>query len=107
MAVRLIPPLPRLVRTFSTDRKLVQPLKASVPRTRRTPATPRPSMRIATLQLNPQLGDFEGNVQRADDILNNAKSVRGSSPAGVEGLKPELLVLPEMALTGMPLSVLS
>ncbi|KAJ6164583.1 hypothetical protein N7470_003255 [Penicillium chermesinum] len=59
-------------------------------------------MRIATLQLSPKLGDFEGNVQRADEILNTARATSqgASSLPGIHNWKPELLVLPELALTG-------
>lgn len=46
-------------------------------------------MKIATLQFAPRLGDVEGNVRRADELL-------GGLQKGVD-----LLVLPEMALTGL------
>ncbi|KAL3463973.1 carbon-nitrogen hydrolase [Aspergillus heterothallicus] len=63
-------------------------------------------MRIATLQIAAKLGDVEGNIQRADRILENA-TLRLNDPqrglkAGVSvdeaGL--DILVLSEMALTG-------
>jgi len=62
-------------------------------------------MRIATLQIAPKLGDVEGNIRRANELLKNGKgvSIGGQNLGigiGVELLKPELLVLPEMALTG-------
>lgn len=63
-------------------------------------------MRIATLQFAPKLGDVDGNIQKANDLLQNGKvlSLDGKTklPFGVEVglLRPELLVLPEMALTG-------
>ena len=53
------------------------------------------NMKIATLQFAPKLGDTQGNIQRADELLS--KGGRGS---GIEGLKPDVLVLSEMALTG-------
>lgn len=60
-------------------------------------------MRIATLQFAPRLGDVDGNIRRANEILNRGKAISG--PDGlkmvdVESLRPEVLVLPEMALTG-------
>lgn len=51
-------------------------------------------MKIATLQFAPKLGDTQGNIQRADELLSKG----GGS--GIEGLKPDVLVLSEMALTG-------
>lgn len=60
------------------------------------------------MQFDPKLGDFDGNVQHADDILSKATAsslvASPNSPAGIESLKPELLVLPELAFTGMLLS---
>jgi protein N-terminal amidase len=70
-------------------------------------------MRIATLQFAPKLGDVEGNIQRANEVLNRGKLLSlGSgrslnSKAGltaaieIEKLRPDVLVLPELALTGM------
>ncbi|PKX97063.1 putative protein N-terminal asparagine amidohydrolase [Aspergillus novofumigatus IBT 16806] len=55
-------------------------------------------MRIATLQFAPRVGDVEGNIKRADELLNSG--VIGAAQAGIESLKPDLLVLPELALTG-------
>ncbi|PLN76776.1 carbon-nitrogen hydrolase [Aspergillus taichungensis] len=46
-------------------------------------------MKIATLQFAPQLGDVERNIRRADELLD-----------GLEKKRVDLLVLPEMALTG-------
>lgn len=63
-------------------------------------------MRIATLQFAPKLGDVDGNIQKANDLLQHGKvlSLDGKKKlaVGVEIglLRPELLVLPEMALTG-------
>lgn len=62
-------------------------------------------MRIATLQIAPKLGDVEGNIRRANELLKSGKGVSIGEQdlgigIGVEILKPELLVLPEMALTG-------
>lgn len=70
-------------------------------------------MRIATLQFAPKLGDVEGNIQRANEILNRGKLLslgsgrslnsKSSLTAAIEieRLKPDVLVLPELALTGM------
>ncbi|OJJ95295.1 hypothetical protein ASPACDRAFT_82133 [Aspergillus aculeatus ATCC 16872] len=59
-------------------------------------------MRIATLQFAPQLGDVKGNIKRADELLKNGKVVRGVGTEAVEldVLKPDILILPELALTG-------
>lgn len=46
-------------------------------------------MRICCLQLAPELGKLEQNMQRADDLLQDV--ARGDL---------DLLVLPEMAFTG-------
>ncbi|CAG8141384.1 unnamed protein product [Penicillium salamii] len=46
-------------------------------------------MKIATLQLAPQLGDIQGNIERANGLLKSSKMTT-----------PDMLVLPEMALTG-------
>ncbi|KAJ5337775.1 hypothetical protein N7452_004503 [Penicillium brevicompactum] len=47
-------------------------------------------MKIATLQLAPKLGDLQGNIEKANGLL------KGSAGAAT----PDILVLPEMALTG-------
>lgn len=52
-------------------------------------------MKIATLQVAPKLGDVEGNIERADALLKSSEML------SVQGQKPDILVLPEMALTGM------
>ncbi|KAJ6022049.1 Carbon-nitrogen hydrolase [Penicillium herquei] len=69
-------------------------------------------MRIATLQFAPKLGDVEGNIRRANKILATGKvlsprsrvilnSTLGTAPAvNIEQLRPDVLVLPELALTG-------
>ncbi|RAH83304.1 carbon-nitrogen hydrolase [Aspergillus japonicus CBS 114.51] len=69
-------------------------------------------MRIATLQFAPQLGDVKGNIKRADELLKNGKVVRGVGTGAVAlgVLKPDILILPELALTGecdfvLPLTV--
>ena len=49
------------------------------------------SMRIALLQLNPTIGDLEGNARRIGD------AVRSATRAGAE-----LCLTPEMSLTGYP-----
>lgn len=68
-------------------------------------------MRIATLQIAPKLGDVEGNIRRANELLKKGKSISmGGQDLGIgigaELLRPEILVLPEMALTGMFYSIL-
>ncbi|PLB34093.1 putative protein N-terminal asparagine amidohydrolase [Aspergillus candidus] len=45
-------------------------------------------MKIATLQFAPRLGDVEGNIRRADELLDELER------------RVDMLVLPEMALTG-------
>ena len=64
-------------------------------------------MRIATLQFAPKLGDVRGNIQRADELLRTGS--RGNNgDDGVDGLKPDILVLSEMALTGQfPFSLMN
>lgn len=63
-------------------------------------------MRIATLQFAPQVGHLDSNIRKAEDLLkqlelklqkdNDARSA-SAQPAGSS---LDLLVLPEMALTG-------
>lgn len=72
-------------------------------------------MRIATLQFAPRLGDVEGNMRRADELLklkrsaatttataknDELSSVEDGPGPGIEELRPDILVLPEMAFTG-------
>lgn len=64
------------------------------------------NMRIATLQFAPQLGDVEGNIRRANELLrlgssdnSNGNDIQSSGP-GIEELRPDILVLPEMAFSG-------
>lgn len=61
-------------------------------------------MKIATLQLAPRLGDVKGNIRRANELLERGKVVSGSggrrTDCGLGELGPEVLVLPELALTG-------
>ncbi|KAJ5495183.1 hypothetical protein N7539_000299 [Penicillium diatomitis] len=65
-------------------------------------------MRIATLQFAPKLGDVEGNIKRANDLLGkqNFTGLQESSSQELSGrgdidfLRPDLLVLPELAFTG-------
>ncbi|KAL1860151.1 actin cytoskeleton and mitosis protein [Paecilomyces lecythidis] len=52
-------------------------------------------MKIATLQFAPRLGDVEGNIRRADDLL-----IRGKDGLRLESMRPEVLVLPELAFSG-------
>jgi protein N-terminal amidase len=49
-------------------------------------------MRIACLQFNPQVGDVDNNLTRADRVLSRA------NPENLD-----LLVLPEMAFSGKTL----
>ena len=63
-------------------------------------------MRIATLQFAPKLGDIEGNIKRANELLKSGRriSLDGQTRqfgVGIDQLRPDLLVLPELALTGM------
>lgn len=58
-------------------------------------------MRIATLQFAPKLGDVEGNIRRANELLQHGKLLGSRGAAvGIESLRPDILVLPELALTG-------
>ncbi len=50
-------------------------------------------MRIGCLQFAPEVGDVEHNLNRADAVLNRV------DPTDIENL--DLLVLPEMAFSGM------
>jgi hypothetical protein len=63
-------------------------------------------MRIATLQFAPKLGDVAGNINRANELLKKGKhiSLDGQTRGvgiGIDLLRPDILVLPELALTGM------
>ena len=51
-------------------------------------------MRIATLQFNPQVGQVNTNIEKADELL--AKSGLFGGGKG----KVDLLVLPEMGFSG-------
>lgn len=58
-------------------------------------------MKIATLQLAAKLGDVEGNIRRANELLQHGKLLGSRGPGmGIDVLKPDILVLPELALTG-------
>jgi protein N-terminal amidase len=66
-------------------------------------------MRIATLQFAPKLGDVDGNIQRANELLKKGKSITLGDQTlpigiGVDLMRPDVLVLPELALTGMYLT---
>lgn len=50
-------------------------------------------MRIACLQFSPHVGDVENNLNRADAVLSRA------NPRDLDHL--DLLVLPELAFTGV------
>lgn len=63
-------------------------------------------MRIATLQFAPKLGDVNGNIKTANELLKSGKHISldgqtRQSGVGIDQLRPDLLVLPELALTGM------
>ncbi|EED18122.1 asparagine amidohydrolase, putative [Talaromyces stipitatus ATCC 10500] len=73
----------------------------------RNPITNKSEMRIATLQFAPQLGDVEGNIKRADRLLklippnaNDGYAFDDEEEPGIEELRPDILVLPEMAFSG-------
>ena len=63
-------------------------------------------MRIATLQFAPKLGDVDGNIQKANELLRRGKCIsldgktKSESGIGLDSLRPDILVLPELALTG-------
>ncbi|RDW74330.1 putative protein N-terminal asparagine amidohydrolase [Aspergillus mulundensis] len=62
-------------------------------------------MRIATLQIASRLGNVEGNIKRADELLSKGISIPdGFGGEGarvrVEDAKLDILVLSELALTG-------
>lgn len=63
-------------------------------------------MRIATLQFAPRLGDVEGNIKRADKLLKLTSPEDGDGnhfndgQPGIAELRPDILVLPEMAFSG-------
>lgn len=57
-------------------------------------------MRIATLQLAAKLGDVEGNIRRANELLDGRIGRKTGSASYVEKLGLDVLVLPELALTG-------
>ncbi|RAK88692.1 hydrolase, carbon-nitrogen family protein [Aspergillus costaricaensis CBS 115574] len=58
-------------------------------------------MKVATLQFAPRLGDVDGNIKRANELLKDGKVVRGVGiGVGLDLLKPDVLILPELALTG-------
>jgi protein N-terminal amidase len=52
-------------------------------------------MKIACLQFAPNVADVENNLSKADEILNQVDA---------EDLQVDLLVLPELAFTGTPIS---
>lgn len=63
-------------------------------------------MRIATLQFGPRLGDVENNIKLADKLLklmppDEDDGLRSDEERpGIEELRPDILVLPEMAFSG-------
>ncbi len=61
------------------------------PRTLQTLSPQRISMRIALAQMNPTVGDLQGNCQRILELARDASS-----------RKAELLIVPELALCGYP-----
>lgn len=52
------------------------------------------TLRIAVLQLNPRIGKVSANIERANAILKSHGFVNNSK-------KLDILVLPELAFTGM------
>lgn len=61
------------------------------------------SMRIATLQFAPKLGDVQGNIERANALLKSGKTLASDGEQleiEIDLLRPDILVLPELALTG-------
>lgn len=63
-------------------------------------------MRIATLQFAPRLGDVENNIKLADKLLKLNPPNEDGRPQfddgqpGIEELRPDILILPEMAFSG-------
>jgi protein N-terminal amidase len=66
-------------------------------------------MKIATLQFAPRLGDVQGNIRRARELLERGRVVPAGGGVGaggeltwtaLEASGLEILVLPELALTG-------
>ncbi|KAI5306709.1 basic helix-loop-helix protein [Ascosphaera pollenicola] len=58
-------------------------------------------MRIATLQFAPQVGDLNGNIRKADSLLKQLEERLQEGDDGDQADSSlDLLVLPEMALTG-------
>ena len=56
-------------------------------------------MRIATLQFGPHIGEVEANIARADRLINEAEK-----DGRLDGV--DLLVGPEMAMTGKVLDLI-
>ncbi|KAL4967523.1 putative protein N-terminal asparagine amidohydrolase [Aspergillus stella-maris] len=60
-------------------------------------------MRLATLQIASVLGDVQGNIKKADELLSNSR-VRNEDELGegvpVEDANLDILVLPELIFTG-------
>ncbi|KAL4792358.1 carbon-nitrogen hydrolase [Aspergillus venezuelensis] len=60
-------------------------------------------MRLATLQIASVLGDVQGNIKKADELLRNARvknDGEGGEGVPVEDAKLDILVLPELIFTG-------
>ncbi|KAL4933136.1 putative protein N-terminal asparagine amidohydrolase [Aspergillus undulatus] len=58
-------------------------------------------MRIATLQIASVLGNVQTNIRKADELLRDARVSQGDgSSVPVEDAKLDILVLPELAMTG-------
>ncbi len=49
------------------------------------------TIRIAMCQINPTVGDFEGNIKKIIEFIDNA-----------EKYSPDIIVFPELAITGYP-----
>ena len=56
-------------------------------------------MRIGCLQFSPVLGDVEGNIARAESLLEESLA-SSSSSSSASGLDLDLLMLPELAFSG-------
>jgi protein N-terminal amidase len=58
-------------------------------------------MRIATLQFAPRLGDVQGNIRRANELLwLDSQTIESDGQPSIDELQPDILVLPEMAFSG-------
>lgn len=58
-------------------------------------------MKIATLQIASKLGGVEANVRRADELLDQGIEGPDGGRIRVEDAELDMLVLSELALTGL------